>query len=444
MGDHGELGRNEAVSRYLGVDLAWGEGTTERSANETGLVCIDDAGVVLEAGWATGIAEVVQWLAAVAEPGDVIGIDAPLVVYNESGMRLCERQVGQRYGQWQVSAYPSNLGLPALGGVALRKDLEEIGFEYQDGTQVHDADAITFFECYPNTTLVGAVELGYATERPRYKRLNTGLPAAERRAHRAAECDELLRRIATLTDATPPMDLATHPVTAELLDTRSPLKDGPYKHREDLIDAALSAWTAAIWATAGRDRCQILGADAAPDEQGRVPVLIAVARPEQRRATSSAAVSTDATSAGTTASVTAAGAPRSLPRTELPAPTVLVSSTSTADPVRSASPAVPAYSPSSHSNKESAVSPASSSSAADGASSVPTVAPAPTMIPGVQPVNPSRVPSPTPSTVDLLNSATWLLEHAAVPDGDDVAFEAARTALAEAVFDLERIQYGIA
>jgi hypothetical protein len=55
----------------------------------------------------------------------------------------------------------------------------------------------------------------------------------------------------------------------------------------------------------------------------------------------------------------------------------------------------------------------------------------------------TRAPSPAPTTVELLRSATWHLEHArVVGHPDDVEFEAARSALAEAVFDLEHVQYG--
>ena len=39
------------------------------------------------------------------------------------------------------------------------------------------------------------------------------------------------------------------------------MDDHHYKHREDLIDACLAAWTAALWVTAGPDRVHILGAD---------------------------------------------------------------------------------------------------------------------------------------------------------------------------------------
>ncbi|TFC81344.1 DUF429 domain-containing protein [Cryobacterium cheniae] len=268
---------------YIGVDLAWGEGTATKAAKETGLVRIDSSGTVLDAGWARGIDAVVEWLVSNSAAGDVIAIDAPLVVANATGMRECEREVAQRYGQWQVYANPSNLGRPWFGGVTLRQRLEQVGFVYTDGRTPPRPDTVQFFECYPYTTLVGAPELGYEVERPRYKRFNPALPSpAARRHFRASECDELLRRMLRLTDVSPALDLRSHPVTAALIDDESPLNDAAYKHREDLLDAALCAWTAALWAHFGLERCQILGELDAPDTEGRIPVIIAPARPEQR------------------------------------------------------------------------------------------------------------------------------------------------------------------
>ena len=268
---------------FIGVDLAWGEGTATRSANETGLAMIDAFGTVLDAGWARGIDAVAAWVITHAAPGDVIAIDAPLVVANATGIRECEREVAQRYGQWQVYANPSNLGRPWLGGVTLRKRLEQAGFVYTDGSSLPRPGEIQFFECYPYTTLVGAPELGYDVERPRYKRFNPALPTpAARRDFRAAECDELLQRMLHLTGIRPALDLRSHPTTAALLEEPSPLNDAAYKHREDLLDATLCAWTAALWAQFGTERCQVLGVTDSPDTDGRVPVIIAPARPEQR------------------------------------------------------------------------------------------------------------------------------------------------------------------
>ena len=269
----------------FGVDLAWGEGTPARPPNETGLVRLGADGTVLDAGWARGVEAVAAWLAERMSPGDVVAIDAPLVVANDRGIRESEREVGQRYGRWKVAANPTNLGTRWLAGVALRRRLEAsvAGFAVVSGLEPPGAAAVSAFECYPYTTLVGAAELGYDRERPRYKRPNAALPAAERRAFRARECDDLLERMTRLATADPPLDLRSHPVTAALVDERSPLADRPYKHREDLLDAALCAWTAALWARHGLERCQVLGLGAAPDADGRPSTIVAPARPEQRR-----------------------------------------------------------------------------------------------------------------------------------------------------------------
>lgn len=61
----------------------------------------------------------------------------------------------------------------------------------------------------------------------------------------------------------------------------SPERDAPYKHREDLLDALLCAWTAALWHRHGLARCQVLGEEA-PAAPGTTATIIAPARPEQR------------------------------------------------------------------------------------------------------------------------------------------------------------------
>jgi len=268
------------MTHYLGIDLAWGEGTATRPAKETGLALIDETGTVLHAGWARGIDAVAEWIVEVASPGAVIAIDAPLVVENQAGMRLCERQVGMGYGRWHVAANASNTALGWQGGVALRKKLEARGFVYTDGIRPPSPLERTMFECYPYTTIVGMAELGYEEKRPRYKRFDMSLPSALRRQARAEACDELIRRVASLGTASPPLHLASHDVSRSLLEP-SPLVDSAYKHREDMLDAVLCAWTAAIWHR-HRERVQVLGADDVPDAAGRRGTIVAPARNEQR------------------------------------------------------------------------------------------------------------------------------------------------------------------
>ena len=90
---------------------------------------------------------------------------------------------------------------------------------------------------------------------------------------RAAECDGLIRRVASLKRADPPMSLDTHPETHRLVTEQSPLKDADYKHREDLLDAAICAWTAALWARWGEARCQVLGLDEPPGDGIRATII---------------------------------------------------------------------------------------------------------------------------------------------------------------------------
>lgn len=271
------------MTRFLGVDLAWAEGSVDKPANETGLACIDETGRVIDAGWARGTDAVVDWIGSMSEPGAVLAIDAPLVVNNASGMRPCERETGSRYGRWHVAAHPSNLGRPWQGGVAIRKRLEALGWLYTDGLERPDPADRTFFECYPYTTLVGAPEFGYDDKRPRYKRMGTALPIDARRPARALACDDLIERMWRLAVASPPLNLASHPLTDVLVTERSPLLDRAYKHREDLIDALISAWTASLWWLYGTSRSQVLGAGDSVSDDGHRATIIAPARPEQRR-----------------------------------------------------------------------------------------------------------------------------------------------------------------
>ncbi|MFE0509288.1 hypothetical protein [Streptomyces sp. NPDC058964] len=152
--------------------------------------------------------------------------------------------------------------LSATGGVLLRERLEESGWFYDDGRGGPRDGGLVFSECNPYTTLVGAAELGYDQERPTYKRRPARVPTAEWRAVRAAECDRLIGHMAGLATADPPLLLSSHLVSRQLLSEPSPQKAADYKHREDLIDALLCAWTAALWYYRhGLVRCQVLGAD---------------------------------------------------------------------------------------------------------------------------------------------------------------------------------------
>ena len=112
------------MNRYFGIDLAWGSGSATSLANETGLVHLGADGRILDAGWERGVKSVAEWIRAREQPGDVVAIDAPLVVTNLTGQRLCEKETSSRYvWPWFAGANSSNLAKVDLAGVQLRIDL---------------------------------------------------------------------------------------------------------------------------------------------------------------------------------------------------------------------------------------------------------------------------------------------------------------------------------
>jgi predicted RNase H-like nuclease len=266
--------------RVLGIDLAWAKGSDARPARDSGVVALDQSGEVVDAGWTNGLVQTQAWIAEFGQADTLLFIDAPLVVDNLSGQRLCERQVGRCYGRWKVSANTTNLQSRRLAGVHLRQRLEALGWRYDDGRSGPPTSARVMSECYPYTTLVGAWELDYPLERPVYKRKPKHLSWAEFRPLRAATCDELITRLAALRLADPPLELSSHQETRKLLEQSSPQADVAYKRREDLIDAVICAWTAAVWVRFGFERCQVLGL--VPGRPVSQATIIAPCRPEQR------------------------------------------------------------------------------------------------------------------------------------------------------------------
>lgn len=119
--------------RYLGVDLAWGEGSEAKPANRSGVVALEPSGAISDAGWRIGLEATIDWIQQHAADDALLFVDAPLVITNPTGPRLADRQTGQRYGRWWVSANSVNLSSPRQAGVHLRERLEALGWHYCDG-----------------------------------------------------------------------------------------------------------------------------------------------------------------------------------------------------------------------------------------------------------------------------------------------------------------------
>ncbi len=163
-------------TRFIGVDLAWREGSADLVANETGVAVIDADGRVLDAAWRAEASSRPSpgWTAQPQTAMLSCSSTRRSWVRNETGQRLCEKQVGQRYwaleGQCQYDEHRS----PRLAGVQFLRVAGPSGWRYSDGSGGPPRAGRIISETYPYATLVGAAELGYDTERPRLGRASRG------------------------------------------------------------------------------------------------------------------------------------------------------------------------------------------------------------------------------------------------------------------------------
>ena len=122
------------------------------------------------------------------------------MVSNVAKQRLCEKEVGQRYGRWKVSANSTNLGSKRLAGVALLRSLELLGWRYHDGCDgLPPTSGQQLAEVYPYTALVGARNW-IRRRAPRLQAAAESIPvnSTDFRVLRAANCDDLVRRLTGL------------------------------------------------------------------------------------------------------------------------------------------------------------------------------------------------------------------------------------------------------
>ncbi len=99
---------------FIGIDLAWSLNHTEKP--ETGAVVLDEAGHVLASANLETDEVIVQFVLDHRDSdGGIVGIDAPLVVPNATGRRVCEAAL-QAVG---IPSYPANrtLFMKRFGGV---------------------------------------------------------------------------------------------------------------------------------------------------------------------------------------------------------------------------------------------------------------------------------------------------------------------------------------
>ncbi len=222
---------------FVGVDLGW-------YGKPSGLAVLTGIGSELQLHAVTrlqGIPETIQFILSQTGNADaVVAVDAPLVIPNQSGSRVAERQLNQQFCRYHAGCYPANLGRPFARYVLdFSRALEEQGFEHGAEMSAHQPGRFQI-EVHPHAATVSLFAL------PRIVKYKRGRRAE--RAKELARLRDLLRSRLPLLQ--PALRLPNLPAIPEA---------GPLKPVEDQIDAVLCAYIAAHWWFWGEDRNSVFG-----------------------------------------------------------------------------------------------------------------------------------------------------------------------------------------
>ena len=97
------------MMKFIGVDLGWSSGAS-------GLCCLTWQNNQLKIVELTTVLEIDRILTSIDRhlpkntPG-LVAIDAPTIITNQTGMRLCDRLTHKHFGRYHAGCYPANLGL---------------------------------------------------------------------------------------------------------------------------------------------------------------------------------------------------------------------------------------------------------------------------------------------------------------------------------------------
>ncbi len=152
------MNTNSQIS-LAGVDLAW-QSEKNPSAIAYGVLNGTALTVTGVDPAVYGIDDVLNQLTSIVGLQG-IAIDAPLIINNASGQRVCETGIGKEYGSRHASCHTSNTKLyPDAKSVYLSNKLKEKGFSHLEGEHWQ-------IECYPHPAII---EIFGLKERLKYKK----------------------------------------------------------------------------------------------------------------------------------------------------------------------------------------------------------------------------------------------------------------------------------
>jgi predicted RNase H-like nuclease len=229
--------------KFLGIDLGWSSGASGLSCLvwQDGKLMLTDLQRILD------LADLFTWIDAQLPPDapGMVAVDAPTLIPNATGMRLCDRLAHKYFGKYHAGCYPANLGLPfAQRTVGFGLSLEARGFHHAPTIQPQQLGRFQI-ESFPHPAIVHLFHLDRILK---YKKGTVAERRLELARLRAYICDRL-----PLLD--PPLDVCRSAIGIPEI----PIKGTELKAVEDQLDSIICAYIAAHWWYWGLERNQVLG-----------------------------------------------------------------------------------------------------------------------------------------------------------------------------------------
>lgn len=230
--------------KFVGVDLGWSSGAS-------GLCCLTWQDDRLEIAELTTVLEIDRLEAWVDRhlpkdtPG-VIAIDAPTIITNQTGMRLCDRLTHKYFGRYHAGCYPANLGLKfAPRTTGFSQNLLNRGFAHAPTIEPQQLDRYQI-EVFPHPATINLFGLERILK---YKKGRI----ADRRL-------ELLKLRGYISDVLPNLEPALSLSSLDKISAIAAKQTGKeLKAIEDELDSLICAYIAAYWWYWGEAKNMVLG-----------------------------------------------------------------------------------------------------------------------------------------------------------------------------------------
>ncbi|HYJ89264.1 MAG TPA: DUF429 domain-containing protein [Pyrinomonadaceae bacterium] len=231
---------------FIGIDLAW---RSERNPSGAATLAGNRSGsqLVVVSPPLRSTDAVFEFVRLHATEETVVAVDAPMVIVNDTGQRICETLIGKRYGSREASCHTSNLGLyPQASSVWLTKALETEGFVHVEQLKEQRTGRI-LLEVYPHAAMVALFDL------PKTIKYKKGSVASRRFG-----LETLRSHLQQLTSATPP--LCSSPLLQDLFTQElTQLAGRALKDYEDSLDALFCAYLSYYFWYWGWERNELFG-----------------------------------------------------------------------------------------------------------------------------------------------------------------------------------------